>query len=64
MRKTWVEIQCDYCGNAFHLPPGNISSSLRENGWIVTSKGKDYCSKSCHYIANPRKPKKQPRYVS
>lgn len=47
MKKTWVEIICDTCGGAEHFVPGDVAGQARRAGWIVTRKGKHFCSKAC-----------------
>ena len=48
MKRSWVEISCDYCGCADHYRPGNVDAQARENGWIITRDGKCYCDKTCY----------------
>lgn len=58
MKTTWIEIVCDGCGCADHYKPGNVDSQARENGWVITRKGKHFCSKECHlsHSSNARLP--------
>lgn len=53
MIRKYYEVDCDRCGLTDHFPLGRgraILQMLREEGWIVTSKGKHYCSNKCHAI--------------
>lgn len=47
MKKTYVEMSCDRCGQADYYKPGNVDAQARENGWIVTRDGKHFCNREC-----------------
>lgn len=47
MKRKWVEVICDACGNADHYRPGRVDELARENGWIVARDGLHFCGKPC-----------------
>lgn len=47
MKRSYVELTCDQCGQADHYRPGNVDALARENGWIITRDGKHFCDAAC-----------------
>lgn len=48
MKRRWVELICDHCGNADYYPPGPTDAMARANGWIITKDGRHYDGKQCY----------------
>lgn len=49
MKLNWTEFQCDHCGQADHYPVSVHSDSMaRDNGWVITRKGKHYHNQECY----------------
>ena len=52
MKRTYVEVECDYCQSVEHFSPGFVNEQAREHGWVITRNGKHYCQKSCKENSN------------
>ena len=53
MKKHYVEIICDFCGNAEHFicnerGKTNLLKDIRKTGWIITADGKHFDTKECY----------------
>lgn len=48
MRRSWVELTCDHCGNADYYAPGSVDAAARSHGWIITRDGRHYDTQECY----------------
>ena len=58
MKRVYVEVSCDNCGQADHYVRPHVDEQAQDNGWLVVGR-KHFCDDVCQtsYLINRPAPK-------